>query len=359
MKLRRALAAAAATAAIAPIALLSAPAAFATDETSPAPSSTESTPAADDSTPPADADTTSPAPSDSTPPADDTTSPAPSDSTPPADDTTSPAPSDSTPPADQSTSPGATASPSASESEDEDEDEEGDDEVVEECPVDENGDPVIDISEVLHSSITGLPEQVVAGSGWTNFKFNVSNSSDETIEEILPIVGVAAMDWELEDDYTDLVTVQVRNGGTWVDIATQFGEGGALNTFSLEGGQSISYDLRVSVSREVPSAVGIAIGLAEYSTEDGCWTSEDENYGIYFFEVLPAGSNPGKPDDSKPQTGGKDEITDVNEVDVDGELAETGSDSNLPVIATVGGVAIVAGAGVMFAMKRRRAGAEA
>ncbi|WP_328873315.1 LPXTG cell wall anchor domain-containing protein [Streptomyces sp. NBC_00287] len=347
MKLRRALAAAAATAAIAPIALMSAPAAFATEETSPSPSATESTPSAPESTP-----ESTPGADESTPAAE-TTTPAPTGSSPAAEES-SPAPAESSPAATGS-SPAPTAS---TPSDDESEDEEGDDEIVEECPVDEEGYPIYDISEVLHSSLTGLPETVVAGSGWTNFKFNVTNSGDETIEDILPVVGVAAMDWVLEDDYTDLVTVQVNKGGSWVDIATQFGEGGALNAFTLEGGQSISYDLRVNISREVPSAVGIAIGLAEYSTEDACWTSEDENYGIYFFEVLPAGSNPGKPNDSKPQTGGKDEITDVNEVDVDGELAETGSDSNLPVLATIGGIAIVAGTGVVFAMKRRK-GAEA
>ncbi|MEU9735742.1 LAETG motif-containing sortase-dependent surface protein [Streptomyces sp. NPDC048002] len=345
MKLRRALAAAAATAAIAPLALLSAPAAFATDEVSPSPSATESTP---ESTP-----ETTPSEETSSPAAEETT-PAPAESSPAAGEST-PAPGESSPAAGES-SPAATES---TPSDEESEDEEGDDEIVEECPLDEYGDPVFDISEVLHSSLSGLPETVVAGSGWTNFKFNVSNSGDETIEDILPVVGVAALDWELENDYTDLITVQVKSGGSWVDLATQFGEGGALNTFTLEGGQSISYDLRLNISRDVPSAIGIAIGLAEYSTEDACWTSEDENYGIYFFEVLPAGSDAGEPDDSKPQTGGKDEITDVSEVDVDGELAETGSDSNLPVLATIGGIAVLAGTGVVFAMKRRKVGAEA
>ncbi|MER6676485.1 LAETG motif-containing sortase-dependent surface protein [Streptomyces sp. NPDC000983] len=348
MKLRRALAAAAATAAIAPIALLSAPAAFATDDVTPSPSATESTPSAPETTP-----ETTPSETESTP-ADEETSPAPADSSPAAGES-SPAPADSSPAAGESSPAPSESTPSDEESEDEDDDEV----VVEECPVDEYGDPVYDISQVLHSSLSGLPETVVAGSGWTNFKFNVSNSGDERIENILPVVGVAAMDWELEDDYTDLITVQVRSGGTWVDLATQFGEGGALNTFTLEGGQSISYDLRLNISRDVPSAIGIAIGLAEYSTEDACWTSEDENYGIYFFEVLPAGSDAGKPDDSKPQTGGKDEITDVDEVDVDGELAETGSDSNLPVVATIGGIAVLAGTGVVFAMRRRQEGAEA
>ena len=191
---------------------------------------------------------------------------------------------------------------------------------------------------MLHSSLTGLPESIVAGSGWTNFKFNVNNSGDDTIKDIQPFVGVGAVDWDFEKDYSDLVTVQVKQGGSWVDVATEFGEGGAFNSFSLGGGDSLSYQLRVKVDREVPSAVGIAIGLAEYSDEDACWVSGDENSGIYYFEVLPAGSDAGKPNDSKPQTGGKSPISDVNDVDVDGQLAETGSSSALPVLGLVGGV---------------------
>jgi len=194
----------------------------------------------------------------------------------------------------------------------------------------------------------------VAGSGWTNFKFNVSNSGDDTIKDIQPIVGVGAVDWDFETDYSDLVTVQVKQGGAWVDVATQFGEGGSFNAFSLDGGDSLSYQLRVKVDREVPSAIGIAIGLAQYSDDKGCWVSDDENAGIYYFEVLPAGSDPGKPNDAKPQTGGKSPISDVNDVDVDGKLAETGSSSALPVLGLVGGFAVVAGTGVVFAVKRRK-----
>ncbi|GLW45029.1 hypothetical protein Stsp02_06910 [Streptomyces sp. NBRC 14336] len=344
MKLRRALAVAAATAALAPVALMSAPAAFATDGTSAAPSAVESTPASEESSP--ETEETTPEATETTGPAPEETEAAPT-TTAPSTEETAPAPAESSPAATES-------SPAPSESTPAEDEEEG-----EGCLIDEDGAPIWDISDVLHSSLTGLPESIVAGSGWTDFTFNVSNSGDETIENIVPVVGVAALDWELEEDYSDLVTVQVRSGGTWVDLATEFGEGSSLNAFALEGGQAISYDLRVKVDREVPSAVGIAVGLAEYFTEDGCWTSEDENFGIYFFEVLPAGSKPGKPNDSKPQTGGKDEITEVDEVDVDGELAETGADSGLPVLATVGGVAILAGTGVLFAMRRRKAGAAA
>ncbi|MFF1719024.1 LPXTG cell wall anchor domain-containing protein [Streptomyces sviceus] len=334
MKLRRALAAAAATAAIAPLALFAAPSAFA-DE-SPTPTAAESTPAGE----------TTPAAPETTPAAPETT-PATGESSPVAGE------SSSTPSGSPSVSPSGSASASTDPSPI------ASDDPVEECEVDEDGDPVINDSDALHSSLTGLPESIVAGSGWTNFKFNVSNSGDETIKDIQPIVGVGAVDWDFEKDYSDLVTVQVKQGGSWVDVATQFGEGGSFNAFDLDGGDSLSYQLRVKVDREVPSAIGIAIGLAEYSDDKGCWISADENMGIYYFEVLPAGSDAGKPNDAKPQTGGKSPISDVNGVDVDGQLAETGSSSALPVLGLVGGFAVVAGTGVVFAVKRRKGAAGA
>ncbi|MEV7736634.1 LPXTG cell wall anchor domain-containing protein [Streptomyces sp. NPDC088921] len=334
MKLRRALAAAAATAAIAPLALFAAPTAFA-DE-SPSATATESTPA--------DATTTAP---ESTPTDPATTPEAPA-STPATGTPTTTASGSATASTSPSTSPSGSASASSSPSPS------ASDEPVDECEVDEDGAPVLNDSDALHSSLTGLPESIVAGSGWTNFKFNVSNSGDDTIKDIQPIVGVGAVDWDFETDYSDLVTLQVKQGGTWVDVATEFGEGGSFNAFSLDGGDSLSYQLRVKVDREVPSAIGIAIGLAEYSDDEGCWVSDDENAGIYYFEVLPAGSNPGKPNDAKPQTGGKSPISDVNDVDVDGRLAETGSSSALPVLGLVGGFAVVAGTGVVFAVKRRK-----
>ncbi|MFF7642252.1 LPXTG cell wall anchor domain-containing protein [Streptomyces canus] len=339
MKLRRALAAAAATAAIAPLALFAAPSAFA-DE-SPTPTAAESTPAGE--TTPAAPEST-PADPETTPAAPETT-PATGESSPGAGE------SSSTPSGSPSVTPSGSASASPSPS--------ASDEPVDECEVDEDGAPVFNDSEALHSSLTGLPESIVAGSGWTNFKFNVSNSGDDTIKDIQPFVGVGAVDWEFEKDYSDLVTVQVKQGGSWVDVATQFGEGGSFNAFDLDGGDSLSYQLRVKVAREVPSAIGIAIGLAQYSDDKGCWISDDENMGIYYFEVLPAGSDAGNPNDAKPQTGGKSPISDVNDVDVDGKLAETGSSSALPVIGLVGGFAVVAGTGVVFAVKRRKGAAGA
>ncbi len=327
MKLRRALAAAATTAVIAPVALLSAPAAFA-DET-PAPTVSESTPAPEQPDP--TNEETAPATEEPTA-TEDPTAPATEEPTPTEEPTSS-------------TSPSPSASESAPEEVDfcEDADEES-----------------VGLSEDLHSGLSGLPETIVAGSGWTNFSFDVSNSGDQDIKNIKPLIGVAAFGWD-EVDYSGKIKVQVFNKetGSWQTLADAAGEGATFTAFALDAGQSTSFKLRLSVSGKVPDAIGITGGFAQYSDADGCWLADDPNGWVYFFDILAAGSDAGDPDDAKPQTGGQKPISNVSEVAVDGSLAETGSSSTLPVIATVGGFAIVAGAGVVFAMKRRRVGVEA
>ncbi|MFJ8533010.1 LAETG motif-containing sortase-dependent surface protein [Streptomyces sp. NPDC093591] len=343
MKLRRALAAAATTAVIAPIALLSAPAAFATDET-PTPTASETTsapeptPTEDEVTP----TTEDPAPTD------EETTPGTEEPT-PTDEETTPGTEEPTPTDEPTASTSASPSPSPSESTPEE---------VDYC--EEADDESIGLSEDLHSGLSGLPETIVAGSGWTNFSFNVSNSGDQDIKNIKPLIGVAALGWD-EVDYSGQIKVQVLNKetGSWQTLADAAGEGATFTAFALDAGQSTSFKLRLSVSGKVPDSIGITGGFAQYSDADGCWIADDPNGWIYFFDILAAGSDPGNPGDAKPQTGGQDQISDVDEVDVDGSLAETGSSSNLPIIGTIGGVAIVAGAGVVFAMKRRKVGAEA
>ncbi|MCX5560110.1 hypothetical protein [Streptomyces sp. NBC_00038] len=339
MKLRRAMAVAAATAALAPIALLSAPAAFADDTTPPA--TAESSPAVEDTTP-ATEDTT-PAAEDTTPAAEDTT-PAAEDTTPAADDTT-PAADDTTPAAGDS-SPAVTPTPSSTVPEEGEEPE---------LCMDESD--VVEISNDLTSNLSGLPDTIVAGSGWTKFSFNVSNSGDDTIKNIAPLIGVAAIGWD-EEDYSGEISVQVldKDSGTWREVAGAAGEGGTFTPFSLGAGQSTSYQLRLSVSGDVPDAIGVTGGFAQYADDEGCWVADDPNGWIYFFDILAAGSDAGDPEDAKPQTGGSKEISDAKTVDASGSLAETGSSSVLPLIGLTGGVAVVAGAGAVYVVRRRNSG---
>ncbi|GGV80316.1 hypothetical protein GCM10010294_52290 [Streptomyces griseoloalbus] len=352
MKLRRALAAAAATAVIAPLALLSAPAAFATGEETPnsstsSPSTDASTPTDGTSSPATDASDPSEA---SSAPADDASSPS-TDASTPADDTSSPATGASTPATDTS-SPAASPSPSASESAPAEDDPE--------LCVDEEGNSTAGLSTELRSGLSGLPDTIVAGSGWKAFSFNVSNRGDEEIKNIKPLIGVAAIGWN-EKDYSGRITVQAfdKATGQWNTLADTAGEGGTFAAFSLGAGQSVSYQLRLSVDGKVPEALGLTGGLAEYADAEGCWLADDPNGWIYFFDILAAGSEAGKPNDAKPQTGGMAELDDVNDVKVTGSLAETGSNSALPMIGLVGGAAVVAGAGAVFVVRRRKASAEA
>ncbi|MGW3242853.1 LAETG motif-containing sortase-dependent surface protein [Streptomyces sp. NPDC001070] len=68
---------------------------------------------------------------------------------------------------------------------------------------------------------------------------------------------------------------------------------------------------------------------------------------------------PADVDESEPRTGGKTPVTKPSGDTEIGSQAETGTSSSLPLIATVGGVAMVVGAGTIFTVRRRRSGAAA
>lgn len=331
MKLRRAMAAAAATAVIAPVALLAAPAAYATESTSPSPSvsTSESTPEQTPST-----DTTSPSASAST----GETSPAPSGSTsaPAGGDTTSPSAS-----ASASTPAPSTSAPEESESP------EPEPSVCEDSKVD--------------VSITGLPGQIAAGSGWHKFSLNVFNGSDSTLQDLNFFAG-ASSDSAGDDLFTSKdVRLQAYNpqDGTWEDL----NEGGYAvgyvgYTDVLEPDYEVDIPLRLNVAAGAPVGAGFSLGATIYGDAD----AECTGYGdiSYRFQIVAAGTDT---DGTKPQEGGKAPVTSEKPSSttpqVTGSLAETGSSSALPMIGLVGGLAVVAGAGAVFVVRRRKTGAEA
>ncbi|MFI0088809.1 LAETG motif-containing sortase-dependent surface protein [Streptomyces bobili] len=374
MKLRRAMVTAAATAVIMPLAFLSAPTAFADDDPATATSSGTSGSTATGGeeqdttggTTPEDQNSTSGENNDGTSTeeqngttgeentnttgGEDTTGEESGNTTGEENTTGENTPGeDGTGTGEEGTKPGDTTTNPA---EDETPSQEGESDLC----VDEDGNDLSELSADLTSGLSGLPETIVAGSGWVGFKFNVSNSGDQDIKEIAPLIGVAAIGWDDEEEYSGEITVQVldKATGTWKVVAGAAGDGGTFTKFSLAAGKSTSYQLRLRVSGKVPDSLGVTGGFATYSDEGGCWIADDPNGWIYFFDILGAGSEAGKPNDAKPQTGGVKEISQVTPVEVTGNLAETGSNSALPVIGTVGGIAVLAGAGVVFAVRRRK-----
>lgn len=349
MKIRRALAVAAATAVLAPVTLLSSPAAFATS--SPTPEATETATASEEpETPPADEETdTVPAPEGENTPAEE------GEEKPPAEEEKEekeekPADEEEKQeekPADKPASPSATPpapAPSVTSPSDICQD-------TEDQQTDEN----------LRTSLSGLPSEVVAGSGFHGFKLNVENKGDKAYKRV--DLGLIAA--QIDDDNwlpnTDHLTLQFKNPetGAWTDISLDQDDEviGYIGYTDIRAKESFSIDLRLSVDKKAPEGYGFAFIIGLYADEEGnCVYPQGEQF--YEFDVLAAGADAGEPNEAEPQTGGKKPVpvkpVGNTEIKPEGTLAQTGSDSNLPVIATIGGVAILAGAGVVFALGRRR-----
>ncbi|MGW1253969.1 hypothetical protein ACWD5Q_01990 [Streptomyces sp. NPDC002513] len=344
MRLRRSLALAAATAALAPAVLLAAPVAYALDD-SPTPTAGETTPA--NETPDPGATETTPAAGETTPAAGETT-PAAGETTPAAGETT-PAAGETTPasqsPSGTPSSPAASTTTSASPSK---------------GPVECNGED-LKFDDSLKTSLSGLPSKIVAGSGFHGFKLNVKNTGSHAYQRV--DLGVFAAQVDEEDFFVDTshLTLQYKDPdtGKWTGISLDENDEGAgyLGYTGIKAKESFSIDLRLAVDAKAPAGLGFAISVGMYADDEGnCVTSSDDSY--YEFEILKAGSSSGGINESKPQGGSKPlpvKPAGDKPIDPAGRLAETGSSSVLPTVALVGGAAVAVGAGTVFVVRRRRA----
>ncbi|MFJ9035437.1 LPXTG cell wall anchor domain-containing protein [Streptomyces sp. NPDC102406] len=349
MKLRRALVTAAATAAIAPIALLSAPAAFAdvtpgatVAATEPDPSasqtgSAEPEPGATETGDPEPGATETSDPGTSTPDPTGTATDPEETETPPAE---SPEPTDTaTPP----------SSPDPTESE-----EPGDEE---ECTDYEDSPGTL-------AELRGLPSKIVAGDGWHGFSFRVTNKTDVAFESVSADLYAFAYAYDANTtEITKYLHVQYSDASGWHDLDTglyadntlSFGAAGALAP-----GEHADLKLRIQVGAKAPTGIGGSVAFATSVNTDGVCgfnVPEDQEYR---FEILAAGSEPGKvpPATSAPRPSNTP-APQSSSTPLAGSLAETGSSSMLPTLGLVGGVAVVAGAGVVYSVRRRKVSNEA
>ncbi|GAA2249359.1 hypothetical protein GCM10010232_41300 [Streptomyces amakusaensis] len=368
MKLRRTLTVAAAAAVLAPATFLAAPAAFATGPSSPAPSATitGSTPAPDRSAPAPDVTSSAPA----TPESDPAGAVVPSGPTAGPDAPTAPGSSDAL-----GRTPGKTPSapsPDASMTANPPKEEEG-----EVC------DTFVESSKAIDTELRGLPTKVVAGSGWIDLSYRLTNRSEQTRTGISAYAEIYTTDTQYESS-SRYVTLQWQVGGKWQTIDMEFGYFGTAGT--LKPGEYSEVKMRLKVDAKAEPGAGTAFSGGWYTetTESGL-SCESGGHKRYNFEVLAPGSKPGEVDESEGEKpgenggtggtgesdgeGGKggtgDEPVDrpvgkpapqggLAELPVTGRLATTGADSALPTIGAVGGIAVLAGAGVLFTLKRRR-----
>ncbi|MEU6575047.1 LAETG motif-containing sortase-dependent surface protein [Streptomyces sp. NPDC046805] len=344
MNLRRAMVAAAATAVIAPLALLSAPAAFAEESASPSPSESVTVD-----------------PSASTP--SESTDPSSSVSSLPSDNTVSPDPSTSAP-AEESPDPSTSASESTpaepSESAEPSEDPSSPD-----VPYCEELDQ--DFSNAkLSADIKGLPGKIVAGDGFHGFQLTVTNNSKTDVQDVAFYAEVENYELDESKFLSPYVDLEFKNpqSGSWDRIGSKDWAGDYFFFMGkLKSGASQSVDLRVSIDAKAPAGDAYSFGSGAYLDNVKGQDCIAEGWAQYDFQVLKAGSTnpaPGtaKPSDKGTKTSVKKPQGDVSKLPT-GNLAETGASSALPMIGLAGGVAVVAGAGAVIAMRRRKAGAQA
>ncbi|MDF3301087.1 LPXTG cell wall anchor domain-containing protein [Streptomyces tropicalis] len=335
MKLRHALGAAAAAAVIAPLALLSAPAAFAEEPASESPSASVSAPASADVTPATSAPESTPA---SSAPA---STPA---SSAPASTPASSAPATGSAPA--STPPSRSAEPTADPTP---------------CT-----DTLDDPDSQLSLSVSGLPGKIVAGSGWHPFTLTAANHSSQSLGQVqwLAIVDNDSMSEHEKDWLSTYARLEYLNPKTktWESLADQVGNGIYFGETPLGPRQTVAIQLRVDITAHAPAGGGYTVGLGGYvDQEKNCVHNA---FAYYEFTVLKPGTPNDRPGHAKPgkgshPTGGKQPQGGAEEIPPTGSLAHTGADSALPMIGLVGGAAVVAGAGTVVLMRRRRAGADA
>ncbi|MFS8200749.1 LAETG motif-containing sortase-dependent surface protein [Streptomyces sp. CWNU-52B] len=338
MKLRRVMAAAATTAVIAPLALLSAPAAFA-DEPAPSDSESTSAPATPGETEPGTGapESTEPGTTPATTPG--TEIPA---ETPPPSTTT-------TPPE----SPSGTPEPSE-EPTDPDED----------APYCEDLDDEYGDAKVS-ADIKGLPGKIVAGDGTHAFELVVTNDSKEALKDVAFYAEVENYELEESKFLSPHVTLEFKNteSGKWERIGDEDWAGDYFfHVEQLKARASQTVDLRLSVDKSAPVGDSYSFGSGAYVDNVDGQDCIAEGWAQYDFEVLKAGSaneDPGTatPDDDGDKDPVKKPQGNVSELPT-GNLAETGSSSALPMIGLVGGVALVAGAGAVVIARRRKTGSD-
>ncbi|NEB20437.1 LPXTG cell wall anchor domain-containing protein [Streptomyces coelicoflavus] len=356
MKLRRALAAAAVTAVVAPAALLAAPSAHATGDTSASPSaSTSASPDETDVTDETASETaTAPAPGDAT--GSPTGSPSATEET--GEEGTgeeeTPAPDSS----ESTTSAPAVPSPSTSAPE-----ESGESGEPEESQAPDPEPSVCEDTKV-DVDIEGLPGEIAAGSGWHEFSLNVANNSGSTLQNLEYLAGASA-DLDGEDLFeSEKVGLQAWNpqDESWEDLdELGYAVGYIGYTDELAPDYEVAIPMRINVRAGAPVGAGFTLGATIYGDADG----ECTGFGdvAYKFRIVAPGTDT---EGTRPQEGGKAPVAPVtvekqaaDAPEVTGSLASTGAGSALPVIGLVGGLAVVVGGGAVFVVRRRKAGSDA
>ncbi|MFE7461793.1 LPXTG cell wall anchor domain-containing protein [Streptomyces sp. NPDC057554] len=217
----------------------------------------------------------------------------------------------------------------------------------------------------LTTTVTGFPSSVTAGTK-TTFSVRVANGTDKEMEEVLTYAGIHGADKGGTKDTGAYLKLKWSTEASpkWKDADNDlyFDAVGAL-----EPGAQADIKLRLDVDAKAPAGQGLTLITGGYFNEDGACGFAPEDV-VYEFDIKAAADKPAPrptptPSASTPAAGSgvtpQGSGSSVPVTTTGGTLAATGSSDATTQIALAGGAAVLLGAGAMFAVRRRKAGADA
>ncbi|MFI7103251.1 LPXTG cell wall anchor domain-containing protein [Streptomyces sp. NPDC050161] len=208
-----------------------------------------------------------------------------------------------------------------------------------------------------------LPSKVVAGNT-VDFSFTVANATDRTLN-VDPLVFFPLVATNQDQHF---MKVQWSHGSGWQELSHE-GSSHIASVKAMKPGARTDVKMRMAIAAGAPADTSFALFAGDASDQyNPCVLGPMKRYN---FEVLPAGSKPGKVDEAKP---GKVESKDrpvpkpspsaqgdtsakpvpTATTTAAGGLAKTGSSSAVPQFALAGGAAVLLGTGAVFAVRRHR-----
>ncbi|MFF9913957.1 LPXTG cell wall anchor domain-containing protein [Streptomyces sp. NPDC013457] len=215
-----------------------------------------------------------------------------------------------------------------------------------------------DVSDQLAISMTG-PKKVVAG-GSAEFKLRVTNDSKQTLDAAYVTTDLLAE----KDSLLDHAKLEWGPlNSEWADLDA---EHGFIDLETMKPGEKVDLLVRLTVDAKAPKSEAMFVAEAGYDNKDGScgYIAEGAFVG---FDVAAKAKDEEKP--STGSTGGSTSGgntgttqqggTSTTSVTSTGQLAKTGANDVMPQFALAGAAAVALGAGAMFVVRRRKAGADA
>ncbi|MCT4355928.1 LPXTG cell wall anchor domain-containing protein [Streptomyces sp. Je 1-79] len=213
----------------------------------------------------------------------------------------------------------------------------------------------VNVSEQLKVTLTG-PTKVVAGTS-VDFKLQITNGTGKNLDSVYGMTGL----YDLGEKDTLADHTELKWGpenAEWEKLDTEFG---FIDLGELDKGEKVDLLVRMTVDAKAPKTEGTFIADFGYDNKDGsCGFAEEGARTEFQVDAKPGdqsttGGTTGGGNTGTTQQGG----TSTTSVTTTGQLANTGSSDVMPQFALAGAAAVALGAGAMFVVRRRKAGADA